>query len=205
MSRFLKVLFIGVLVLFISALIGGGYALYDIKNNASNGSFMESNGVWRVNPIMDLKDHKQRALIALTGLFALRESEVVYFFAGTDDEGEPLSSDHTYVLTGSIPDARYWSYTLYGADDFLIPNPGKRYSYNTENIQFIERDTLNPELENTQKAAYNITISQESEIENWLPSGDNDQLGIILRLYNPTPYVYNNLTSIPLPTIKRVQ
>lgn len=205
MNRSVQILLIGVLTLVVSALLGGGLAIYNIKNAAGSADFMESNGQWRVNPVMDLKDHKQRALIALTGLFALRESEVVYFFAGTDDEGEPLSSEHTYVLSGSVPDARYWSYTLYGSDDFLIPNPEKKYSYNAENLQFIERDTLNPELENTQKAAYNITISKDRNTENWLPSGDNEQLGIILRLYNPSPYVYNNLTSIPLPKIKKVK
>jgi len=188
-----------------AACIGGGFALKSIKNPDNHKEFMVYNGEWRVNPSMDLKTPKQRALIALVGLFALRETEVVYFTAMKDNEGNPLSSEHDYILSGSIPEARYWSYTLYGEDDYLVPNKHKLYAYNGTTIQYMPKDSLNPEIDVSGQKSYTIQISKEKKSENWLPSGDNKQLALTLRLYNPAPNVYQNLETIPLPEIVRVK
>lgn len=167
--------------------------------------FLAWNGSWRVNVDMSLETPKQRALVALVGLFALRETEVVYYIATVDRDGNPLTSAHDYILSGTIPEARYWSYTLYGEDDFLIPNENDIYAYNGKTIQYAERDSLNPELSITAQSTYNLKISQTPQDENWLPSGDNETLALTLRLYNPSPHVYNNLESIPLPEIIKVK
>lgn len=205
----MKSIFQNVIILLImciaAACIGGGLALKTIKSPDSHKEFMVYNGEWRVNPSMDLKTPKQRALIALVGLFALRETEVVYFTAVSDNEGKPLSSDHDYVLSGSIPESRYWSYTLYGEDNFLIPNKQKLYAYNGTTIQYMPKDSLNPEMDVSGQKSYTIQISKEKKSENWLPSGDNKQLALTLRLYNPAPIVYQNLETIPLPEIVRVK
>ena len=50
--------------------------------------------------------------------------------------------------------------------------------------------------------SYIINLSREQQKENWLPSGDNEQnLSLTLRLYNPSPAVYENLETIRLPRI----
>jgi len=192
-------------IVFISLLIGGGAAIFHLKHTSGNTDFMIQNGCWRVNPKMDLKSNDfQRSLIAMIGLFALRESEVLYFVASSDSDGKPLSSKNDYEMVGSNPDARYWSYTIYGEDHFLIPNEQEVYSFNLDDISYIARDTLNPEIDQEIKRAYTINISSDSKNENWLPSGNEDELHILLRLYNPSPAVYNNLAGIALPEIKRV-
>lgn len=203
MSRL--VLFVKIMAMtIISCLLGGGWALYSIKNIGDNASFMKYNGQWRVNPSMDLEDSKQRALIAKVGLFALRESEVIYYSATIDSDGLPLSSQHDYILEGTIPDARYWSYTLYGDDDFLIPNENKIYGYNKETIFFTPVNEQNPELSIVGQPTYKMLISNNSIEKNWLPSGNNEHMTVTLRLYNAAPSVYNNLETIPLPTIRRI-
>lgn len=173
--------------------------------NVGDADFMIYNGPWRVNPSMDLKDKKQRALIAKVGLFALRESEVIYYTATMDSDGNPLSSDYDYVLEGSIPKTRYWSYTLYGKDNFMIPNPNKIYGFNGSSITYAPRDSINPELHKVSQPTYTMHISKENTGENWIPSGENDALALTLRLYNASPEVYNNLATIPLPSIKKVR
>lgn len=200
-----KHIFIFLIILFAAAGIGAGLAINSIKNPENYSDFMVYNGEWRVNPSMDLKTSRQRALIALVGLFALRETEVVYFTAIKDNEGKPLSSEHDYVLSGSIPEARYWSYTLYGEDNFLIPNKQKLYAYNGNTIQYIPKDSLNPEMNFAGQKTYTIQISKDKKSENWLPSGDNNELALTLRLYNPAPEVYQNLETIPLPEIVRLR
>lgn len=201
MSTFLKI--IGVILL--SLIIGGGAAIFQLKQTTGSSDFMIQNGCWRVNPKMDLKSNDfQRSLVAMIGLFALRESEVLYFVASSDSDGRPLSSDYDYELVGSSPDARYWSYTIYGEDHFLIPNEQEVYSFNLDDIIYIAKDTLNPEIDQQSKKAYTINISSDSKSENWLPSGNEDELHILLRMYNPSPAVYNNLAGIALPEIKRI-
>jgi len=81
--------------------------------------FMEWNEPSRVNPPMNLKNNKQRALIAIVGLFALRESKVIYYTATVDSNGDKLSSAYDYTLVGSVQEARDWSFTIYGEDHFL--------------------------------------------------------------------------------------
>ena len=192
------------IILILSVLIGGGLALYSIKNIGDNASFMLYNGPWRVNPVMDLKNAKQRALIAKVGLFALRETEVIYFSAVKDSEGKTLNAKYDYLIEGSVPKSRYWSYTIYGEDDFLIPNEDRLYGYNQKTIRYTQKDTLNPEFQNTAQRTYKMYMSQKPKKENWLPAGNNDKLTITLRLYNPSAEVYKNLLTVPLPSIKRV-
>ena len=201
MNSLLKI--IGVLLL--SALLGGGAALLELRSVRLDSDMMIKNGCWQVNPKMDLKQNdKQRAHIAVKGLFALRESEVLYFIASEDSDGEPLTAENDYELVGVEPNARYWSYTMYGKDYFLIPNESKIYSFNLDDVSYIAQDTLNPEISANAQKAYSITISSESKDGNWLPSGQEDQFHILLRMYNPAPEVYNNLEGVTLPSIKKI-
>lgn len=197
---------VAVLLLCICSLVvGGSWALYSLKKYGNSESFLRNNGAWQVNPSMDLVNLKQRAIIAKVGLFALRESEVIYYSARVDDKGRPLESQYDYVLEGSIPKARYWSYTLYGDDDFLIPNEHKIYSYNAQTIQYTPPSIENPEMESSGQATYKMTISSDERADNWLPSGDNNKsMTLILRMYNAEPQVYNNLETVPLPSIRRI-
>ena len=152
---------------------------------------------------MDLEDSKQRALISLASLFALRETEVLYFIASKDNEGNPLSSKYKYILEGSTPNARYWSYTIYGNNFFLIDNPENIYGYNMDNIQYID-ESNNPELPSNRLGNHQITLSSKRHGDNWLPTGSEEQLYITLRMYNPSPMVSNNLAHVPLPIIKKI-
>lgn len=190
----------------ISALLGGGAAFLELRAIRMDNDLMIKNGCWQVNPKMDLKQNdKQRAHIAVKGLFALRESEVLYFIASEDSNGERLTSQNNYELVGTQPNARYWSYTMYGKDYFLIPNENKIYSFNLDNLNYISPDPLDPEIAGNAQMAYSIVISSDKQDGNWLPSGDEDQFHILLRMYNPAPEVYNNLEGVILPTIKKIK
>jgi hypothetical protein len=137
----------------------------------------------------------EKAIVATIGLFALNKTETVYYSAFTDSKGETLNSKYSYRIEGENIDTRWWSLTVYGEDSFLIPNKYKLYSYSMNNIKR-ESD-----------GRYIIYLSKKQQKENWLPSGDNEQnLSLTLRLYNPSPAVYENLETIRLPRIiKEVQ
>ena len=191
----LKLSLISILFLILGLFLGGGWAINSIQYAEKKGGFARSNGNWSYNPVMDLAgDDLQRAVIGKIGLFALRESEVLYYLATTDSDGRPLSSKYSYQLDGGNYAARYWSYTLYGEDHFLIPNKDKVYSVNLDNIYYHDGT----------HSGYTIILSKNPAEPNWLPSGNGENMSVLLRMYNPDQSVYNKMDSIELPVIKRI-
>jgi len=138
---------------------------------------------------MDLKDSYQRAYISRIGVFALDEKEALYFLSSKDNDGNPLRSDFDYQIIGTPPKGRYWSYTLYGEDYFLVKNDANIYTINKENLT---KDKP-------------IMVSSTKKDINWLPSGNETKFHITLRVYNPDESVYKNLESLELPTIKKIE
>ena len=52
---------------------------------------------------MDLAESDlQRAFIGRIGLFALNDSEAIYFIANEDDDGQPLRSTDQYIIEGVL-------------------------------------------------------------------------------------------------------
>ena len=179
---------IPILVL-LSIIIGGYTAIKMINSSTQNNEFSIKNGNWKVNPNMDLKDSYQRAYISRIGVFALDEKEALYFLSSKDNDGNPLRSDFDYQIIGTPPKGRYWSYTLYGEDYFLVKNDANIYTINKENLT---KDKP-------------IMVSSTKKDINWLPSGNETKFHITLRVYNPDESVYKNLESLELPTIKKIE
>jgi hypothetical protein len=132
-----------------------------------------------------------RAAIAIEALFALNKSEVIYYMADTDDAGQLLRSSCDYRIEGTNldPYSSWWSITVYGGDNFLIPNEQNRYSYTNKNIEYDEDGN------------FTIFLSSTPKTGNWLPTGNQKKITLFLRIYNPAPAVYDNLDTIELPHI----
>ena len=177
------------ILILLSIIIGGYIAISNINSSTQNNEFSIKNGNWIINPNMDLKDSYQRAYISRIGVFALDEKEVLYFLSSKDNDGNYLSSENNYQIIGSPPGGRYWSYTLYGKDYFLVKNETNTYTINKENL---DRDKP-------------ILVSSTKKNNNWLPSGNEKQFHITLRIYNPDESVYKNLESLELPIIKKIE
>src|SRR5579862_3079593 len=84
-----------------------------------------SDGPWKTNLLAGSAQSGpyRRAAVAIHGLFALSRSESAYYTASTDSDDGPLDGRCRYDLTGPEPEARWWSITAYGPDDYLIPTP----------------------------------------------------------------------------------
>ncbi|MFO0510077.1 MAG: DUF1214 domain-containing protein, partial [Gammaproteobacteria bacterium] len=72
-------------------------------------------GPWLVNLEAGSTDASMytRARIALKALLALDRRETLYYIAQQDDAGRPLRAECRYLVSGSIPAARWWSVTAY--------------------------------------------------------------------------------------------
>ncbi len=187
--------FLSTLFLLLGLLFGAWLAMRSLKAMGDDPENQFRNGQWNYNPIMNLaSDRRQRASIARIGLFALRESEVLYYLTDKDESGDPLDSDFDYELVGENLDSRYWSITLYDEDHFLIPNTAGRFSYNLDDIIY----------EDSTRQRFRLTISRQPREMNWLPAGKGKNMSVILRLYNPDKDVYENMAGVELPVIRKI-
>lgn len=136
-------------------------------------------------------DMYTRARVALYGLLALDKKETLYYTASTDDAGETLSGNCTYVVTGNDLATRWWSVTAYGPDSFLIPNEAGIYSFS--------KTTVKREAD----GRYIVRVSADRQEGNWLPVRQGERFDMTARFYNPDASVYAAPGAAKLPTIAK--
>lgn len=152
-----------------------------------------SDGAWHTSLAIGSAsgDLYTRARVALHGLFALNRTETVYYSAESDDAGDGLSADCTYRIAGRDPDARWWSITAYGADDYLIANAANRHSISKNSV--------------TRRAdgSFVATVSRARAPGNWIAVRDG-RFSLTLRLYNPGAGAIADPARVQLPAIAKV-
>jgi hypothetical protein len=152
-----------------------------------------ANGPWRTNLLIgsNSSDAITRAKVAAHGLLALNRSEALYYTAARDDAGDRLTSDCDYRLMGHDPDARWWSITAYGADDYLIPNPTNRYAISKNSVA------------RGADGAFSADVAMAAQSANWIPVSGGP-FSLTLRLYNPGAGVARDPAHAALPKIEKV-
>ena len=87
--------------MFIGISLGIVWANRSIQAVGQNKSLTLKNAEWSYFAAMDLaKNDLQRAFIGRIGLFALKDSEAIYFIANQDQDGNPLHANNSYILEG---------------------------------------------------------------------------------------------------------
>jgi hypothetical protein len=169
--------------------LGLGSAYYVLVHGTGQQDVV-INGPWRSNLSAGGVDADMytRATVALFGLLALSKSETIYYTAREDSAGEAFDPSCSYRIEGRDPDARWWSFTAYGRDSFLIPNPQKRYAIGKTNVV---RGT---------DGSFVIRLSRTAEDGNWIATSA-DGFDVSLRLYNPGPSVIASPSTVELPRI----
>lgn len=192
-----QTLLIGGFVVVVGFVLGGGAAIYHINTVASAfGNDVDVKG-WKSSPTIgsSASNPTERALIARKGLLALARKETVYFSLSKDTAGAPLDANCTYEITGALngPQARWWSITLYAADDYLAVNGDEAGSVD------VTRMGASPD------GSYVVTVSpSRGAARNWLSSKNAKQFSLSLRLYNPAPEVQADMTTANLPSLSKL-
>jgi hypothetical protein len=131
-------------------------------------------------------DYLQRAGVAYAGLGFNVPEDAVYPTASADAEGQPFSSEQSYVVhfgKDQVPAVRaFWSLALYDDKERLAPNPLKRHAIgDRDKLQFNEDGSLD------------LYVQRESpgpdRESNWLPAPASGPYTLNLRLYWPAPEV----------------
>jgi hypothetical protein len=183
---------LGWIALVVAAIAAGALATRPVMLHMIDRTALR-NGPWRTSVTTGSADAGlyERAAVAIAGLYALAPEETIYYTAFTDSAGAALDGRCDYVVAGKPVPARWWSLTMYGADSYLVRNFANLYSRHAGNLDFAA------------DGAYRVEVSANERGQNWLPAPVEGAFSITLRLYNPAPVVYRNLSGIELPTIVR--
>lgn len=183
------------LLIIIAIVSGIGTAVYSIKTWKDSSKV--SIGNWKTigkDKDVNSDDLLSIAQIAVYATFPLTKKEVIYLNTSTDSEGNPIDPKSDYTIAGKKFDAGYWSITAYDQNGFLIKNPIEKYSYNFEDVKY-EKDST----------SYKINLSSTKKDENWLPINGTKTVSLVIRLYQPSEKLRNNLNVESLPLIQKVK
>jgi hypothetical protein len=142
-------------------------------------------------------DPYTRALVARAGLLALTQAETLYFNRTTNEMGNPLRADCTYQLEGGPQPARWWSVTIYAADNYLPVNGDDAQSADATRMAALTKPQ--------DLGRWKVRVSpQKGDATHWISSKNAGNYALTIRLYNPQDGARNDFKSIALPTIKTV-
>ena len=134
-----------------------------------------------------------RARVAVSGLLALNKSQAIYFTRNTDDQGQRLREDCRYRVSGVALPARWWSVTVYAADNYLPLNDDDALSFDQTEAQ--------PDGKSAWSA---ILAPVRPEGEAWASTRKAGDYDITLRLYQPAPSAQEDYGSIQMPKVTKL-
>ncbi len=161
----------------IVALIVGtlsGLGLSYLASARSNGFGAVTVGAWSVWPRSGTADADPyaRAAFSRAGELPLERSDGLLFEAASTDNGAALDGRCETRIEGRLPQARYWTLTVYDARGRLIDNPAERYTFNSTEIVW------------RQDGSFLVTAAPRARAGNWLPTGGRDRIVLVVRLYD---------------------
>ena len=170
-----------ILTLIIGAAVGLGLTWV---TTSSYGPGMVRVGPWKAWPKAGTEnaDPYARAALARAGELPLELADGLAFIASTDDAGKTLDGRCDIRLSGSVPQARFWTLTVTDARGRLIDNAADRSGFTSTEVVWNRDGTVD------------IPIGPRARAGNWLPTGNRDHIQLTLRLYD-TPVGLASRTS----------
>ena len=175
-----------------AALIGLGATWLALKEGIAYGGI--TIGAWTAWPKNGTPgiDPYARAMVARSGELPVGSGDGVTFYARTDDDMRPLDGRCDVTLSGTTPQARFWTLTLYDPEGKLVANSVQRHGFTSQEI-----------IRNAQ-GNFEITIGPQARPGNWLPTGGIDRYLLALRLYDtPVGLATRSGRDTPMPSLSQ--
>lgn len=154
-------------------------------------------GPWRTSLLIgtEAADPWTRATVARIGLLALARSEAVYFAASVDSDGNPITADATYAISGSWPASSWWSLTAYNKDNYLFDVDPRHYAVSSEDFSAGRGAIM-----------LGPAVSGASRDEDALRLATRGQgpVYLVLRLYDHPGWDEEDLARLELPSISKL-
>jgi hypothetical protein len=185
-----RLLFGTLFSLIVAATVGlGATWLALTKGSAYGGVTIGAWTAWPKNGTSGI-DPYARAMVARSGELPIGSGDGVAFYARSDDSGRELDGRCDAVLSGTTPQARYWSMTLYDPEGRLVANSMQRYGFTSQEI--VRRSD----------GSFEITVGPRARPGNWLPTGGVERYVLALRLYDtPIGMATRTGRDAPMPSI----
>ncbi len=175
----------------VAAVIGLGSTWLVLTRGGAFGAI--TLGAWSAQPKTGTADIDPyaRAAIARSGELPVGLGDGVAFTARTDDAGRPLDGRCDVLVSGTTPQARYFTLTLYGLDGLLVANSLNRQGFTSQ------------ELIRKSDGGFDIVVAPRARSGNWLPTGGVERYVLVLRFYD-TPVGVSTRTEreAPMPAVK---
>jgi hypothetical protein len=174
----------------VAALVGLGTTWLALSRGTSFGAV--SVGAWTAWPKSGTRDIDpySRAAIARSGELPVGSGDGVAFFAHTDDDGRPLDGRCDVRLSGTTPQARFWTLTLYDPQGHLIGNSVDRQGFTSQ------------EIVRAADGSFDIMVAPRTRAGNWLPTNGVDSYMLVLRLYDsPVGVATRAAREAPMPSV----
>ena len=177
----------------IVGLVVGGFGAVHMLQGATLGT--DSYHGWMGSKLAGstAADPITRAKIAKGGLLALNRSETIYFTLTKDEHGRPLSDKCAYTLKGGAFPARWWSVTIYAADNYLPQNQ--------DHAQSIDQTRAQLDPGGGWTVAVQLQRPQAGGAPNWISTWNAGKFSLTLRLYNPSQQAADDPRTIAFPQI----
>lgn len=170
------------LTLAIGAVIGLG--LTWVTTVRGYGPTAIRSGAWEAWPKAGTEDADPyaRAALARAGELPLELADGIAFVATTDDAGKALDGRCDLRLSGTVPQARFWTLTVTDERGRLIENAAQRSGFTSPEVVWNRDGTLD------------VALGPRARAGNWLPTGARGHIVLTLRLYD-TPVGLASRTS----------
>lgn len=174
----------------VAAVVGLGTTWLALSRGAAFGAV--TIGAWTAWPRSGTRDVDPyaRATIARSGELPIASGDGVAFVARTDDGGRPLDGRCSVVVSGTTPQARFWTLTLNDPQGRLIGNVLDRQSFTSQ------------EVVRHADGSFDIVIAPRTRSGNWLPTNGAESYVLVLRFYDtPVGVATRAAREAPMPTI----
>ena len=175
----------------VAALVGLGMTWIALTQGQAFGGL--SVGAWTAWPRHGTAgiDPYPRAMVARSGELPVGSGDGIAFHARADDHGNALDGRCDVVISGSTPQARYWTITLYDRDGALVRNSVQRHGFTSH------------EIVRRANGTFELTAGPRSRPGNWLPTGGIERYVLLLRLYDTPIGVATRGREVTMPAITR--
>lgn len=184
-------LLLGLLFAFtVATVVGLGATWFALTQGTAFGAI--AIGAWTAWPKTGTADVDPyaRAAIARNGELPIGSGDGVAFFATADDRGRPFDGRCDVVLTGTTPQARFWTLTLYDRDGQLIANSVDRQGFTSQ------------EVVRNADGTFKIVVAPRARPGNWLPTGGVERYVLVMRLYDtPVGVATRASREAPMPSV----
>jgi len=177
-------------VLTIGLSIGGASAWYSLKRNHGIGGITA--GPWKAWPFAGgaAADPYTMAKVARDGTVPLGATEGLAFEAMTDINGDVLTRDCDYSISGITPPAKLWTLAAYSVSGGQIPpsRGGTAALHSGKVLRFTD-------------GSFRIAVSSRPQAGNWMALSGEGAFYFVLRAYDTPVTSTSGLVTPQMPNI----